>query len=81
MSADTKPTREQIEAARARLQWLLDKVFDDQFAPDLRVLLAATAPSTDEDLVKEAEQFAVGSKSPRVAVLHYVAGARREGRR
>jgi hypothetical protein len=94
MSVDTRPTREQIEAARV---WLAENW---SIAPDPRditeegvertvqmitILLAVTAQPTDEELAEEAER-AWSSVRLRLATLRefraiYIAGARREGRR
>lgn len=77
------PTREQIEAARAKLKRLADaSCFSRETADAIYDLLAATADPTEEELEAEAEAwYESASVAPNVQPWDaYIAGARREGR-
>jgi hypothetical protein len=91
----TRPTREQIEAARNFLTagsacLELTAVMGSDAGAALRTLLAATAEPTDEELAEEARRHfgpepkpgpTRGSQDFRARVYGYVLGARREGAR
>lgn len=79
-----RPTREQIEQARALVLRLDAEAshLPDSMRDALRTLLAATAPPTDEELAQEATRCPrrEGSADWASTFLEgYIAGARREG--
>lgn len=81
------PTRERIEAARARLARLTDttvighRVLSTDL-DDVRTLLAATAEPMETELAEEATRMFPGrSSSVQIARAAYCRGARREGRK
>jgi hypothetical protein len=88
----TRPTREQIEAARERLTRIIEQMtvqgftgatlYSDDMA-DLRTLLAASAEPTDEELQAELRTITVDESRPPngYEAAWYSFGARREGAR
>jgi hypothetical protein len=88
---DVRPTKEQIEAAVERVAEIVGLFDEREFTgitinvhdvEALRILLAATAPPTDEELREEAAEFLrrKGLRYQPGDVRLYIAGARREGR-
>ncbi len=82
-----KPTRQQIDDARAHFERLLRfGAFTADDKEHARNLLAATEPATEKELTTEAFEHAARSLPGRYPTLAdfaagYIAGARREGRR
>jgi hypothetical protein len=86
------PTREQIDAARTRIADLVRQYEENAYGDhpdvvDLRILLAATAQPTDEELALEAAEWhrtnrgILRVQSTKQSILQaYECGAMREGR-